>query len=129
MTAPTISGKYVSVTTFKPDGSGVATPVWFVEEAGRLLIDTGGTSYKVKRIRANPLVTIAACSARGRVRGDSTAGHAQVLPVTDVVHVEELLARKYRFEMVFLRPIRWIQTTMHLGRARGESVIVAIKPD
>ena len=27
---PRFTGKYLSLTTFKRDGTGVATPVWFV---------------------------------------------------------------------------------------------------
>ena len=40
-------GKYLSVTSFKRDGSGVATPVWFVIENGRLLVKTDAESFKV----------------------------------------------------------------------------------
>jgi PPOX class probable F420-dependent enzyme len=61
------AGKYLSITSFKRDGTGVATPVWFVQEAGRLL-QTDANSYKVKRIRRNPHVTVAPCTATGRLR-------------------------------------------------------------
>ena len=44
-------GKYLSVISYKRDGTSVATPVWFVEEDGRLLVGTGAASGKVKRIR------------------------------------------------------------------------------
>jgi PPOX class probable F420-dependent enzyme len=54
-----IPGKYLSITSFRRDGTGVATPVWFVQEAGRLLIQTDASSYKVRRIRRNPRVMIA----------------------------------------------------------------------
>jgi uncharacterized protein len=47
----------------------VATPVWFVEADGRLLVETDAGSYKVWRIRRDPRVTIAPCSATGRLRG------------------------------------------------------------
>jgi PPOX class probable F420-dependent enzyme len=63
-----IPGKYVSITSFRRDWTGVATPVWFVQEAGRLLIQTGTNSGKVKRIRRNPRVTIAPCPATARLR-------------------------------------------------------------
>src|SRR5512141_1567688 len=33
-------GKYLSLTSFKRDGTGVATPVWFVAENGHLLVET-----------------------------------------------------------------------------------------
>ena len=46
------AGKYLSLTSFRRDGTGVATPVWFVEVDGRLLVETDAGSYKVRRIRA-----------------------------------------------------------------------------
>jgi hypothetical protein len=63
MAAPRVGarfhGKYLSLTSFKRDGTGVATPVWFVADGERLLISTDAQSFKVKRIRRNPRVTVA----------------------------------------------------------------------
>ena len=59
------TGKYVSLTTFRRDGTPVSTPVWFVTEDGSLLVETDGDSYKVKRIRHNDNVTVASCNAMG----------------------------------------------------------------
>jgi PPOX class probable F420-dependent enzyme len=61
---PAFPGKYLSLTSFRRDGTGVATPVWFVEAGGRLLVETDAGSYKVRRIRRDPQVTIAPCTAR-----------------------------------------------------------------
>ena len=61
----TFPGKHISVTTYKRDGTGVATPVWFVQEGDRLLFRTGVASGKAKRIRRNPAVLVAACTIRG----------------------------------------------------------------
>jgi uncharacterized protein len=41
-----IPGKYLSITSFRRDGTGVATPVWFIQEGGRLLVQTGASSGK-----------------------------------------------------------------------------------
>ena len=32
-------GKYLSLTSFRRDGSGVATPVWFVSDNGHVLVE------------------------------------------------------------------------------------------
>ena len=61
-----IPGKYLSITSYRRDGSGVSTPVWFATEGDRLLVMTDSRSGKVKRIRRNPYVTIAPCSGRGK---------------------------------------------------------------
>src|ERR1017187_6982171 len=58
-------GKYLSVISFKRDGTSVATPVWFVEEDGRLLVGTDAASGKVKRIRRHPQVRVAVCTGTG----------------------------------------------------------------
>ena len=52
-------GKYLSLTSFRRDGSGVATPMWFVDDNGHLVVETDADSYKVKRIRRDPHVRIA----------------------------------------------------------------------
>ena len=53
---PQFGGKYLSLTTFKRDGTGVATPVWFVAEAGKILVVTDADSHKARRIHRNPSV-------------------------------------------------------------------------
>ena len=51
-------GKYMSVTTFRRNGSRVATPVWFVRDFDRLLVQTDEGSGKVRRLRQkNPLIS------------------------------------------------------------------------
>jgi predicted pyridoxine 5'-phosphate oxidase superfamily flavin-nucleotide-binding protein len=49
-------GRYLSVTSFKRDGTGVATPVWFVSDGRRLLALTDRQSGKVRRIRHDPIL-------------------------------------------------------------------------
>lgn len=62
--------KYISLRSFKKDGTPVDTPVWFAEVArDRLVVFTVATSYKVKRIRRNPNVEIARCDVRGKLLG------------------------------------------------------------
>ena len=77
---PQFGGKYLRLTTFKRDGTGVATPVWFVTEAGKILVITGADSHKVRRIHQNPAVTVAECTASGRLRSSPVPARAQILP-------------------------------------------------
>jgi PPOX class probable F420-dependent enzyme len=67
----TFPGRYLSITSFRRDGTGKATPVWFVQEDGRLLVETDAGSFKVQRIRRNPSVTNAT-RVRGRGRWAAT---------------------------------------------------------
>jgi PPOX class probable F420-dependent enzyme len=127
-TTPTFDGKYLGLTTFKRDGTGVTTPVWFVSEGGRLLIETDADSYKVKRIRREPKVTVGMCSARGRQLDLPVAARAELLPDDEIAPVEKMMARKYRVEVLIFRPLRALQRALHVGRYRGKPVIVAITP-
>ena len=68
---PLDSERYISLETFRKDGTGVKTPVWAAPLDGRLVVVTDGTSYKVKRLRANPKLKAAPCDGRGKVRGSS----------------------------------------------------------
>ncbi len=126
--AQTITGKYLSLTSYRRDATGVATPVWFVEEDGRLLVETDGESFKVRRIRANPYVTIRTCTVRGRPLSEPIAARAELLPESEVARVEPLFERKYRLDLALTKPIRWVLRKLHVGRPRGQSVIVAITP-
>lgn len=89
-------GRYLSVTSFKRDGTGVATPVWFVFGDGRLFAFTDLKSAKVRRIRRNPCVLVAACRPDGRLRGEPVPAHAEVLTATqELERVQQLLLARY----------------------------------
>jgi uncharacterized protein len=125
---PRIAGKYLSITSYRRDGTGMATPVWFVTEDDRLLALTAVGSGKIKRIRMNPFVTVAACSARGRLRGRPVAARAELLPSTEVERVKRLMGRKYRFDLLFIRPIRALQSLLHPQHRDETATVVAITP-
>jgi uncharacterized protein len=125
---PVFTGKYLSITSFRRDGTGVATPVWFVQVDGRLLVHTDANSYKVKRIRRNPEVTVAPCTATGRLLADPVRARAELLPDAELSRVERLMARKYRIDLVFIKPIRFLQAALRPGRPHAKPVILAITP-
>jgi uncharacterized protein len=119
-------GKYLSVTSFRRDGGQVATTVWFVQEGGRLLVETDLHSFKVKRIRRNPTVRVAPCTATGRVLAEVVTARARLLPASEVDRVHRLIERKYRVDLVFLKPIRALQKALRVGPTGGTPVIIAI---
>ena len=62
--------RYISLTTYRRDGSTASTPVWVVSDDGeRLLVSTGENTWKVKRIRSDPRVLVAPSDYRGRDAG------------------------------------------------------------
>ena len=90
-------GRYLSVTSFKRDGTGVATPVWFVYDGARLFALTDLHSAKVRRMRRNPHVLVASCRANGKLRGEPVPARAEVLTATpDLERVQKLLSERYK---------------------------------
>ena len=61
--------RYVSLATFRRNGTEVATPVWFADADGQLYVFTAGDSGKVKRLRRSSRARIAPCDARGGSAG------------------------------------------------------------
>jgi len=92
--------RYISLTTFRKDGSAASTPVWVVSDDGRrLLVWTGTSAWKARRIRHDPRVLVAACSMRGRERGERIEGSARIV---DGVDVKALIRKKYGWQMRLL---------------------------
>jgi uncharacterized protein len=123
-----IGGKFLSLTSYRRNGTGVPTPVWFVTEGGRLLVMTDEHSGKVKRIRRDPFVRIAACSARGREKTEPIPAHAEILPPGETERIKRLIARRYRVDLLFVQPVRAIQALFRPQMRHEETVIVAITP-
>ena len=112
-------GRYLSVTSFKRDGTGVATPVWFVSDGRRLLALTDLHSWKIRRIRHDPRVLVAPCGPSGKLRGEPVEARAEVLTATaDLERVQKLLMQRYRMSY------RLVMLFYRLGRRlRGESAV------
>ncbi|MFE3452903.1 PPOX class F420-dependent oxidoreductase [Nonomuraea sp. NPDC059194] len=87
--------QYVSVTTYRRNGAAVPTPVWVAQDADAIVIWTVADSGKVKRMRANPSVTVAPCDVRGRPLGEPVSGRAEILSAEETERVRRLLRAKY----------------------------------
>ncbi|SEL16220.1 PPOX class F420-dependent oxidoreductase [Streptacidiphilus jiangxiensis] len=89
--------RYVSLTTYRKDGTPVATPVWHVIDDGHLYVWTEADSWKVKRLRRDARVKVVACDVRGRIApGAAEAeGTGRVLDDAGREKVRRLLGRKY----------------------------------
>jgi uncharacterized protein len=110
--APLGDHKYISLETFKRNGDGVQTPVWFVLHDGALYVYTEADSWKVKRIRNNPRVRVALCTIRGRVTGPWVDGTASFVEGDERRNADRLLDRKYLMKVLF----KWVAKIS--GRAR-----------
>jgi len=117
---------YISLTTFRRDGSPVSTPVWVAGDDGRLLVQSAADTWKVKRIRRDGHVRVAPCGATGKVRGEALEGVARIR--TDTARVEALEARKYGLTYRLIGAFRAIARRVRRQPA-PEAVTIEITPD
>ena len=75
-------------------------------------------------MRRNATVMIAPCSASGRLRGEPVPAQAELLPKSDIDHVDQLIARKYRVDKVLILPL--YRAVQWLRGARGQTAGVAL---
>ena len=120
--------KYLNLETFKKNGDGVKTPVWFAADPTASIDSSGakiytytiGVSGKVKRVRNNPRVKIAPCDMRGRVLGEWLEARAEIISGEEAAHGMELLNKKY---------FPWKQLLgVFASLSRRERIVFAIRP-
>jgi uncharacterized protein len=116
---------YVSLTTFKRDGTPVSPPVWVAGEDGRLLVHSAADTWKVKRIRRDNHVRVAPCGATGKIHGEAIEAEAAIL--ADTTLVEELEARKYGLMYRLIHLFGLLNRTLR-RRPAPASVTIEIVP-
>ncbi|MGW0017669.1 PPOX class F420-dependent oxidoreductase [Rhodococcus sp. NPDC003382] len=89
------AAKFVLLSTFRKNGTAVPTAVWAAADGDRLLVWTETDSYKVRRLRRDPRITLAVCDARGGPRSAAVAGTAVVLDDAGTDRARAAIARKY----------------------------------
>ncbi|MEV4557673.1 PPOX class F420-dependent oxidoreductase [Kitasatospora sp. NPDC049285] len=89
------AGKYLLITSYKKDGTGVPTPVWMVRDGDTLGVWTVADSWKVKRIRRNSAVLVGPCDLRGNPTGEPVPATAVLADPETTARYRTLLGRKY----------------------------------
>ena len=123
--SPLIGTRYVSLTTLRGDGTPVATPVWQITRGDTMWVWTGATTGKARRLRRNPAVTLAPCTARGQLTGDAVAAVGQVIPVGDAPEMFAALRRKYGWQMRSMMALHRFQHRV-LRRLEKQYVLLRI---
>ena len=77
--ADVAKSEYILLTTFTKDGRPKPTAIWAAPDGDRLVVITQETSWKVKRIRNTPRVTVAACDMRGNPKSEAVEAIAAIL--------------------------------------------------
>ncbi|MGA5807769.1 PPOX class F420-dependent oxidoreductase [Streptomyces cellulosae] len=89
------AGKYLLLTSYRKNGTPVATPVWVVGDGDALGVWTAADSWKVKRIRARGDVLVGPCDLRGNPTGDQVPATAEICDADTTARYRQLIARKY----------------------------------
>lgn len=95
--------KYLNLESYRRNGTGVRTPIWFAASPGdfanptmeKLYVYSTADSGKAKRIRRCGRVRIAACDVRGKVTAPWTEAVAEVATAEEFELGMRLLDRKY----------------------------------
>ena len=115
-------GKYINLETYRKNGQGVRTPVWFVErnngEGSVLYVRTSDDTGKYKRVRNNPSVQIAPCDMRGSVKGKWIKGEARIAGEEEKIKVFKMLEKKYgimyKMTRMFLSGKNYVVIAIHI---------------
>lgn len=90
--------KFILLTTYKRDGTAVATPVWAVPVSEREVgFWTSSGSGKAKRLAHTARVTVQPCDVRGRPTAGTTPQEATARLVTgpEFEAIQEKIRAKY----------------------------------
>ncbi len=112
--------KYILLTTFRRDGTPVATPVWAVKLDGEAVgFWTSSGSGKAKRLAHTSRVTVQPCDARGRVRAGTSAieASARLVSGSELEAIRERVIAKYGVMTKFTKALGTIG-----GLLRGKRI-------
>ena len=87
--------KYVLLTTFTKDRKPKPTAIWAAPDGDRLLVMTEDDSWKVRRIRNTPRVTLAICDVRGNPKSESIDAVGRVLDKSEAPAVVRAVQKRY----------------------------------
>jgi PPOX class probable F420-dependent enzyme len=119
-------GRYLSLTTFRRDGTPVATPVWLARRGDELVVFTAMSAGKAKRLRNNGRVMLAPCDMRGRLTGDAVAGTAYLQDEVGTAVTLDLIRHRYG---LIGRLAFWREGRGSRNRTAGRQVGIAIRVD
>jgi len=87
--------KYVLLTTFTKDGRPKPSAIWAAPDGDRLLVMTEEDSWKVRRIRNTPRVTVAVCDMRGNPKSEPVEAVATILDKSAYPDVQRAVVKRY----------------------------------
>jgi uncharacterized protein len=93
--ADVAKSEYILLTTFTKDGRPKPTAIWAAPKGDGLVAITQEKSWKVKRIRNTPRVTIAECDRGGTPKGEAVEAVATILDKSANDATYSALSKRY----------------------------------
>ena len=93
--ADVAKSEYILLTTFTKDGRGKPTAIWAAPRGDGLVVITQESSWKVKRIRNTPRVTIAECDRVGNPKGEAVDAVATILDKSANGSTYDAIGKRY----------------------------------
>jgi len=93
------------LTTYKRDGTPVATPVTIAVDGDRAYVRTWDSAWKAKRMRNHPAVLVAPSTARGRATGPAIAARSRLLDGDEARQAARAIARRQPILQGLLVPL------------------------
>ncbi|AFS81184.1 pyridoxamine 5'-phosphate oxidase family protein [Candidatus Nitrosopumilus koreensis AR1] len=112
------SEKYISVETYKKNGTPVRTPVWFTIKDNQIFVVTRVQTGKVKRLKNNTQVKIATYTIKGDIKGKWFSGTVEILDAEKTKDAIKRRDKKYGF---------FSKMAKFLTKSKGELLAFSIK--
>lgn len=115
--------KYINLETFRKNGDGVKTPLWFAEEDGFLYARSFERTGKAKRLRRESRARVAPCNMRGNALGEWVEAEAWILDSgsEEAENANRMLNEKYGILKRLIEPVA--------GLRHGRAVEIRIQPE
>ena len=98
------NAKTILLTTYKRDGTAVATPVSIAFDGDRAFFRSYDKAWKTRRLRNDPRVLIAPSTLRGRPTGPAVQARATLLEGEQARTAARFLARRHPVLQAVLVP-------------------------
>ena len=103
--------KTILLTTYKRDGTPVATPVSLAFDGDRAFFRSFDQAWKTRRLRNNPAVQVAPATLRGKATGPTVDARATLLAGAQADVAARALARRHPVLQGLLVP--WAHRLRH----------------
>lgn len=130
---PVADAKYVSLTTFRRSGEGVATPVWVAplrDGSARLAVITVDETGKTKRLAHTERVEVRPCDMRGRVADGAPTYRGTGVVVRDpsaVTQVRSAVVAKYGLPARFSDLVEHVTTFFGVHRKPRAGILLVLE--